>query len=81
MLRACVMSATPISTVSQIPYHAKERKDIRLNFCRYKAWILVHTKPLYSNAKLFAFWRNTCILHDTGLELSQATVSSIKRIV
>ena len=47
----------------------------------YKAWILVHTKPLYSNAKLIAFWRNPCILHDTGLEFCQATVSSSKRIV
>ena len=28
-----------------------------------------------------AFWRNACILHDTGLEFCQATVSSIKRIV
>ena len=47
----------------------------------YKAWILVHTKPLYSNAKLIAFWRNACILHDTDLEFFQATVSSIKRVV
>ena len=43
----------------------------------YKARILVHTKPLYSNAKLIAFWRNACILDDTGLEFCQATVSSI----
>ena len=42
---------------------------------------MVHTKPLYSNAKLIAFWRNTCILHDTALEFCQATVSSIKCIV
>ena len=28
-----------------------------------------------------AFWRNACILHDTGLEFFQATVSSIKCIV
>ena len=34
----------------------------------YRACKLVHTKPLYSNAKLIAFWRTACILHDTGLE-------------
>ena len=28
---------------------------IRLNFCIYKAWILVYTKPLYSNVKLIHF--------------------------
>ena len=38
-------------------------------------------KPLYSNAKLIAFWKNACILHDTGLEFCQTTVSSIKRMV
>ena len=43
--------------------------------------MLVHAKPLYSNAKQIAFWRNACILHDTDLEFCQATVSSIKRIV
>ena len=32
-------------------------------------------------AKLITYWRNTCILHDTGLGFCQATVSSIKRIV
>ena len=37
------------------------------------SWILVHTKPLYSNAKLIALRRNACILHDTGLEFCQAT--------
>ena len=42
---------------------------------------MVHTKPLYSNAKLIAFWRNPCILHDTGLEFCQATLSFIKQIV
>ena len=47
----------------------------------YIAWILLNTKPLYSNAKLIAFWRNAYILHDTSLELSQATVSSVKYIV
>ena len=47
----------------------------------YKAWALVHTKPLYINSKLIAFWKNACILHDTGLEFCQATVSSIKRVV
>ena len=52
-----------------------------MNFCTYKAWILVHTIPLYSNLKLIAFWKYACILHDTGLELCHATVSSIKRIV
>ena len=60
------------------PYN---RKDIRLSFCIYKAWILVHTKPLYSNAKLVAFWRNAYILNDTGLEFCQAAVSFIKRVV
>ena len=43
----------------------------------YKAWILVHTNPLYSNSKQIAFWKKKqqqkteCILHDTGLELCQ----------
>ena len=48
-------------------------------FCIYKALILVHNKPLYSNVILIAFWRNACILH--GLEFCRATVSSIKRTV
>ena len=26
----------------------------------------IHTKSLYSNAKIIAFWRNACILHDIG---------------
>ena len=37
--------------------------------------------PLYSNAKRIAFWRNACIVHDTGLEFCQAAVSYIKCIV
>ena len=53
----------------------------RLNFYICKAWLFVYTKLLYSNAKLIAFWRNACILHDTGLQFCQATVSSIKRTV
>ena len=74
------------SRFSQFLYLAK--KNITLASETYtadvlynKAWTLVHTKPLYSNAKLIAFWRNACILHDTGLEFCQATVRSIKRIV
>ena len=59
-----------VSWVSQLLYRAKKRNPtigkIRLSFCIYKAWILVHTKPLHSNANLIAFWRNACILHDTG---------------
>ena len=51
-----------------------------MNFCIYKARILVHVKPLYSNAKLIAFWRNACILHDTVLGFCQAT-KFFKRIV
>ena len=51
------------------------------DFCIYKAWISVHTKPLFSNTKLIAVWRSACILHDTGLKFCQATVNFIKRIV
>ena len=36
---------------------------------------------LYNSVKLIAFWRNACILNGTGLEVCQATVGSIKRIV
>ena len=47
----------------------------------YKAWILVHTKPLYSNSKLIVFWKNACILHGTFLEFCQATVSLVHRYI
>ena len=74
-----------ISRVSQSLYLAKklpnQSERYTAEFCIYKAWILVHTKPLYSNTKLIAFWRNVCILHDTNLDFCQATVSYIKRIV
>ena len=82
------------SRVSQFLYFAKKKKKKKntknvilalerymADFCIYKAWIFVHTKSLYSNAKLIAFWRNTSILHATGLKFCQATVSCIKRIV
>ena len=44
----------------------QKKLTLQSDFCIYKSWILVHTKPLYSNAKPIAFWRNACILHDTG---------------
>ena len=61
-----------------LPQYANQKSDDDNDD---KAWILVHTKPLYSNVKLIAFWRNPCILHDIGLEFCQATISSIKGIV
>ena len=44
-------------------------------FCKYKAEILHATKPLYSNPKLIAYWRNACILHGIVSEFCPATVS------
>ena len=81
-----------ISRVSPIALKKKKKKKKKKRnrsigkiydwiFSIHKAWILVHTKPLYSNVKLIAFLRNACILQDTGLECCQATVSSFKRIV
>ena len=35
---------------------------------------------IHSNAKPTVFWRNACILHDTGLEFYQATVSSKHKV-
>ena len=45
------------------------------------SYLFFYTKPLYSNAKLTAFLRNACILRDTCLGFTQATVISILRIV
>ena len=81
----------PLNTYSRVSQFLYLAKNIRLAserytaeiFCLYKAWILIHTKLLYSYAKLIALWGNACILHDTGLEFCQATVSStcMKRII
>ena len=56
-----------ISRVSQFLYLSQNVTDIWLFFVQIKLVIWFIRKPLYSNGKLIAFWRNACILHGTGL--------------
>ena len=64
------------SRVSQLLYLAQ---NVTLQSERYTTEFFVYVKLgywfiqilLYSNAKLIAFWRNACILHNTGLEFAK----------